>query len=157
MTPILPSTPRAATPELPDLPPLARYLIGHFFQPILAWLETLLLRHLLFRCIDHPLVQLALHYDPAPVVAACADYYHLPGAKGATPTYSVELLVRAEIVRSWAASCSDRDLECLLLSNLLVRFSSVCACSTRFPTIPRWRAFTTGSATTIPTRCSAMC
>jgi len=122
MVRIVPPTPRATTPELPELPPLVQYLIGAFLAPILAWLELRLLRLVLFRCIDHPLVQLALHYDPAPVVAACADYYHAPGTKGATPTYSVELLVRAEIVRTWAESCSDRDLEWHLLSNLLVRF-----------------------------------
>jgi hypothetical protein len=119
---ILPPTPRAGTPELPELPPLVSSLVGAFLAPILAWVETLLLRRVLFRCIDHPLLQLALLYDPAPVVAACADYYHAPGTKGATPTYSVELLVRAEIVRAWAECCSDRDLECLLLSNLVVRF-----------------------------------
>jgi hypothetical protein len=122
MLPILPSTPRAATPDLPFLPPLARFVIAHFFYPILAWVETLLLRRVLFRCLDHPLVQLALLYDPAPVVALCADYYHAPGTKGTTPTYSVELLVRAEIVRAYSHNCSERELECLLLSNLLVRF-----------------------------------
>jgi hypothetical protein len=122
MMPLLPSTPRAATPDLPFLPPLARFVIASFFHPILAWVETLLLRRVLFRCFDHPLVQLALLYDPAPVVALCADYYHAPGTKGAPPTFSVELLLRAEIVRAYSHSCSDRQLECLLLSNLLVRF-----------------------------------
>ena len=119
---ILPPTPRALTPELPELPPLVSYLVGAFLAPILAWVETLLLRRVLFRCIDHPLVQLALLYDPAPLVAACADYYHPPGTKGTPPTYSLELLVRAEIVRTWAESCSDRELECLLACHLLVRF-----------------------------------
>jgi len=97
-------------------------LVLLLLAPILAWVERRLLRLLRFRCSDHPLVQLALHYDPAPVVAACADYYHAPGTKGATPTYAVELLVRTEIVRTWAATCSDRDLEWHLLSNLMVRF-----------------------------------
>jgi hypothetical protein len=119
---ILPPTLRAGTPDLPDLPLLARFIIAQFFQPLLAWLETLLLQSVLLRCREHPLVQLALHYDPAPLVAACADYYHESGTKGATPTYSIELLVRAEIVRAYAQNCSDRDLECHLTSNLLVRF-----------------------------------
>lgn len=122
MVRIVPPTLRAGTPDLPDVPPLVQYLVGTFLAPILAWLERRLLRLVVYRCIDHPLIQIALHYDPAPVVAACADYYHPPGTKGTTPTYSVELLVRAEIVRTWAATCSDRDLEWHLLSNLLVRF-----------------------------------
>ena len=48
--------------------------------------------------------------------------YHAPGTKGATPTYTIEQLVRAEIVRAWAASCSDPELEWLLATNLLVRW-----------------------------------
>src|SRR5262245_14414212 len=119
---ILLPTVRKGTPDLPDLPLLARFIIAQFFQPLLAWLETLLLRTVLFRCLEHPLVQLAQVYDPAEVVAACADFYHESGTKGASPTYSIELLVRAEIVRAYTHNCSDRDLECLLLSNLLVRF-----------------------------------
>jgi DDE family transposase/transposase-like protein DUF772 len=118
---ILPSTLRAGTRDLPTVPPLAQYLIGCFLAPILAWVETALLRMVLLRCPDHPLLQIAHSYDLAPVVALCAHYYHVDGTKGAPPTYSVDLLVRAEIVRAWAASCSDRDLEWHLTSNLLVR------------------------------------
>jgi hypothetical protein len=55
-------------------------------------------------------------------VAVCQAYYHTAGTKGATPTYSIEQLVRAEIVRAWADSCSDPELEWLLASNLLARF-----------------------------------
>lgn len=99
-----------------------QYLVGVFFTPLLAWLETLVLRLCLARCADHPLVLLAQRYDPAPVVRACADYRHALGSKGAPPTYTVDLLVRAEIVRSWADSCSDRDLEWHLASNLVVRW-----------------------------------
>jgi hypothetical protein len=97
-------------------------LLASFLPTILAWLETTFLRIVLWRCREHPLLQIAQFYDPAPVVAACQAYYHAPGTKGTTPTYSVELLVRAEIVRAWAFSCSDRELEWHLLSNLLVRF-----------------------------------
>ena len=104
------------------MPPFVQYLVGLFFTPLLAWLETLVLRLVLARCADHPLVQLAQRYDPAAVARACASYYHADGTKGAPPTYSVDLLVRAEIVRSWADSCSDRDLEWHLCSNLVVRF-----------------------------------
>jgi hypothetical protein len=119
---ILPPSLRAGTLDLPDVPPLLQLLVLRFLPAILAWLDTLLLRLVLLRCRQHPLVQLAHLYDPADIVAACADYYHPVGAKGAPPTFSVELLVRAEIVRAYAEGCSDRDLECLLLSNLLVRF-----------------------------------
>jgi hypothetical protein len=77
---------------------------------------------MLLSCQDHPLVQIAQWYDPAPVVAACQSYYHALGTKGATPTYSIEQLVRSEIVRSWACCCSDRELEWLLTCNLLVRW-----------------------------------
>jgi hypothetical protein len=113
---------RAGTPDLPDVPPLVQYLLLAFLSPILAWFCQLLYRTLLSRCASHPLVRLALLYDPAPVVAACAAYYHAPGTKGTSPTYSIEQLVRAEIVRSWADSCSDPELEWLLASNLLLRW-----------------------------------
>lgn len=118
----IPSTLRAGTPDVPAVPPFVQYLVGCFFAPLVAWLETLVLRLVLARCADHPLVQLAQRFDPAAVVRACATYYHADGTKGAPPTYSVDLLVRAEIVRSWADSCSDRDLEWHLASNLVVRF-----------------------------------
>jgi hypothetical protein len=119
---ILPSTLRAGTRDLPDVPPLVQYLIGLFHIPILAWLTTLVYRNLFLRCADHPLVLLKTHYDFAPVVAACAHYHHTPGSKGSPPTYPVELLVRAEFLRSWAASCSDPELEWMLATNLLARW-----------------------------------
>ena len=118
----IPSTLRAGTPDLPAVPPFVQYLVGVFFTPLQAWFETLVLRLALARCADHPLVLLAQRYDPAPVVRTCAAYYHADGTKGAPPTYSVDLLVRAEIVRSWADTCSDRDLEWHLASNLVVRW-----------------------------------
>jgi hypothetical protein len=117
----IPHTLRAGTADLPDLPPLTQYLIGCFLTPILAWVETMLLRIVLTRCPEHPLVQLAQWYDPAAVVSACAAYYHRTGP-GSPPTFTVEMLVRAEIVRAWAFSCSDRDLEWHLVSNLVVRW-----------------------------------
>src|SRR5262245_56751053 len=118
------SIPRArplTLPELPALPRLALWLLGSFLQPILAWVEALLLRSVLARCAYHPLLQIAQSYDPAALVAACAAYHHPPSTKGAPPTFSIEQLVRAEIVRAWADSCSDTELEWLLASNLLVR------------------------------------
>ena len=108
---ILPRTLRAGTHDLPDVPPLVQYLIGRFLDPILAWLSALVYRTVLTRCALHPLVRLLPLYDFAPVVAACASYYHAPGAKGTPPTYSIEHLVRAEFVRAWADSCSDPELE----------------------------------------------
>jgi hypothetical protein len=113
---------RAGAPDLPDVPPLVQWLVLQFLCPILAWVETRLLRTTLARCAQHPLVQLAQTYDPAPVVAACAAYYHAPGTPGDTPTYTVDLLVRAEIVRAWTHSCSDRDLAWHLTTNLVVRW-----------------------------------
>jgi len=112
---------QVALPDLPALPPLALWVLGAFLPLILAWLETLLMRSILARCAEHALLRIAQRYDPAAVVAACASYYHLPGTKGATPTFTLDQLVRAEIVRAWADSCSDPELEWLLASNLLVR------------------------------------
>jgi hypothetical protein len=89
---------------------------------LLTWLSDQILCSLLARCRDHPLVALANSYDPAPVVAACAAYHHPPGTKGATPTFTIEQLVRAELVRAYAHSCSDHELEWLLASNLLIRW-----------------------------------
>ena len=118
----IPSPLRAGTPDVPAVPPFVQYLVGLFFSPLVAWLETLVLRLVLARCADHPLVLLALHYDPAPVVRACAAYRHPQASKGAPPTYPTDLLVRCEIVRAYAEDCSDRELEWLLASNLVVRW-----------------------------------
>jgi len=117
----VPSTLRAGTRDLPDVPPYLQYLIGCFLAPILAWVTTLVYRQVLARCVDHPLLQIAQHYDLTPVVAVCAAYHHRSGP-GAPPTFSVDQLVRAELVRAWASSCTDPDLEWLLASNLVVRW-----------------------------------
>jgi hypothetical protein len=119
---MLRSIPRAQQLALPVLPPLALWVLGAFMQPILAWIEILLLRAVLARCADHPLVRIAQTYDPVAVVTACAAYHHPLGAKGAPPTFTIEQLVRTEIVRAWADSCSDPELEWLLASNLLARW-----------------------------------
>jgi hypothetical protein len=118
---IVPSTLRAGTRDLPDVPPYIQYLIGCFLAPILAWVSSLVYRQILTRCADHPLVQIAQYYDLTPVVLACAAYRHCSGP-GAPPTFSVDQLVRAELVRAWALSCTDPELEWLLASNLLVRW-----------------------------------
>ena len=106
---------------LPDVPPLVQLVLLRFLTPILAWLSAHLYQALLARCAAHPLVRLAQGYDPSAVVTTCAAYYHRTGP-GKPPTYTVNTLVRAEIVRAWAASCSDPALECLLASNLIVRW-----------------------------------
>lgn len=118
----IPRTLRAGTPDLPALPPFILALLAPFLESLLTWFSNQILRCLLFRCSDHPLVLLATSYDPAPLVAACAAYHHPPGTKGTTPTFTIEQLVRAEIVRAYAQSCSDRELEWLLASNLLIRW-----------------------------------
>ncbi len=109
------------SPSLPDVPPLVQYLLLHFLTPILAWLSAHVYRLLLVRCAAHPLVRLGRRYDPTPVITACAAYYHQSGP-GKPPTYSVHTLVHAEIVRAWANTCSDRELEWHLASNLIVRW-----------------------------------
>ena len=106
---------------LPDVPPLVQYLLLLFLTPILAWLSDRVYQALLARWTSHPLVRLAHLYDPSAVVVACRGYYHRHGP-GRPPIYSVNLLVRTEIVRAWANSCSDPQLEWLLASNLIVRW-----------------------------------
>jgi hypothetical protein len=118
----IPPTLRGHTLDLPQLPPLVLAFLGQFLAPLLAWFSLSVYRAVLSRCASHPLVRLAQLYDPAPVVIACASYYHAPGTKGTIPTYTIEQLVRAEIVRAWADSCSDPELEWLLASNLLARW-----------------------------------
>ena len=108
-------------PSLPDVPPLVQYLLLSFLTPILAWISARVYQALLVRWAAHPLVRLAHLYDPAPVVATCSGYYHQQGP-GRPPTYTVNTLVRAEIVRAWAASCSDPELEWHLATNLLLRW-----------------------------------
>lgn len=140
----IPCTRPLVLPELPALPPLALVLLGTFLEPILAWVEALLLRSVLARCADHPLLRIAQTYDPKALVAACAAFHHPDGTKGAPPTFSIEQLVRAEIVRAWADSCSDTDLEWLLASNLLVRHFvglRLLATSPDHSTLSRFHAF----------------
>lgn len=120
--PIVPPVLRAATRDLPDVPPFVQFLIGQFLGPILAWLTTLVYRPVLHRCADHPLVLLNQWYDPATVVAACSGYHHAPGTPGAPPTFTIEQFVRIEIVRAWADCCSDPALERLLSTDLLARW-----------------------------------
>jgi Transposase DDE domain/Transposase domain (DUF772) len=120
--PIVPPVLRAGTRDLPDVPPLVQYFIGAFLAPILVWLESLVYRPLLQRRADHPLVLLHQWYDPALVVAACADFHHPPDTPGRPATFTIDQFVRAEIVRAWADSCSDPALEDLLSTNLLVRW-----------------------------------
>lgn len=119
---IVPRPLRTNAPDLPEVPPLMQSLIGQFLAPILAWLETLVYRPLLTRCANHPLVRLAQWYDPAAVVAACAGFHHAPTAPGRPPTFTIGQFVRMEIVRTWAATGSDRALEDWLNTNLLVRW-----------------------------------
>ncbi|MFV9506457.1 MAG: transposase [Oscillochloridaceae bacterium umkhey_bin13] len=118
----IPPTLRAGTPDLPAVPAWLQAWFITFLGPILTWAETRISRHFLAQCAEHPLVQLGLHYDPAPVVAACASFRAPPRRPGAPPTFTVEQLVRAEIVRAWAETCSERDLEWHLASNLVVRW-----------------------------------
>jgi hypothetical protein len=122
MLPILPPTLRAGTLDLPAVPRWLQVAIIAFLDAILAWAETRIMRRVLALSVDHPLVQLALRYDPAAVVAACAAYRHLDGTPGTPPTFTLDQLVRAELVRTWAGGCSDRDLEWHLTSNLVVRW-----------------------------------
>src|SRR5919202_2450225 len=125
---LLPSSPSDPATHLPELPPVVQALLGRFLALILAWVSSLAYQALLVQCASHPLVRLARLYDPAAVVAACSDYYHRAGP-GTPPTFAVRILVRAEIVRTWADSCSDRELEWHLVSNLLVRWYVGCPCS----------------------------
>ncbi len=91
-----------------------------WLAPLLAWVETTLYAAVSHRCPAHPLVPLAARHDLTAVVRQCASYYHSTGP-GTCPTYSVDTLVRAEVVRRWAGSCSDPALERLLVSDLLAR------------------------------------
>ncbi|HSH77934.1 MAG TPA: transposase, partial [Herpetosiphonaceae bacterium] len=107
--------------HLPELPSAVQAVLTRFLALILTWVSALVYQALLHQCATHPLVRLARSYDPATVVAACSTYYHHTGP-GAPPTFAVRILVRAEIVRAWANSCSDPELEWHLATNLLVRW-----------------------------------
>jgi hypothetical protein len=142
---IVPPTRCTGTRDLPDVPPFVQAILGQFLVPILAWLSTLVYRPILARCATHPLVLLAHHYDLASVVDACASYQHRAGP-GAPPTYTVALFVRAELVRAWADTCSDRELEWLLASNLLVRWFvglPLCGPTPDHATLSRFHAWLT--------------
>ena len=107
--------------HLPELPPVVQAVLTRFLALILTWVSALVYQALLRQCATHPLVRLARAYDPAAVIAACSPYYYHTGP-GAPPTFAICILVRAEIVRAWADSCSDPELEWHLATNLLVRW-----------------------------------
>jgi hypothetical protein len=145
----IPPVQRASTRDLPDVPPLLQYLIGCFLAPILAWVSDQLYRAMLTRWTNHSLVQISQYYDFAPVAAACASFYHPTDQPGKPPTFTIDQLVRAEFVRAWADSCSDRELEWLLATNLLVRWFvglSLFAPTPDHSTLSRFHAWSTVSA-----------
>ena len=119
---ILPQAAPADEPlPFPPAPAYLQPLLLGWLGPLLTWLTQHLYHLVVRRCPTHPLVRLAAAYDPAAVVAACTAYYHTTGP-GAPPTYTVAQLVRAEMVRVWAGSCSDPALERLLLTDLVARW-----------------------------------
>ncbi len=118
---ILPFSPTDPSTTLPDLPQPVQALLHRFLALILTWISALVYQAVLLQCARHPLVRLAHFYDPSAVVTICSDYYH-PSGPGTSPTFSVRTLVLAELVRAWADSCSDRELEWHLACNLLVRW-----------------------------------
>lgn len=119
---IVPSLPYADIPAVPDLPPFVLALLGAHLAPVLDWLTARVYGPMFARCADHPLVALKTWYDPAAVVAACAGFHHAPGTPGKPPAFTIEHFVRAEFVRAWAGTCSDRELEQLLSTDFLVRW-----------------------------------
>ncbi len=140
---ILPSATSDPRTRLPDLPPVVQAVLSRFLALILAWVSALVYQALLVQCAQHPLVRLARLYNPAAVVAACRAYYHHAGP-GAPPTFSIQTLVRAEIVRAWADSCSDPELEWHLASNLIVRWYVGLPVLGRLPITARSTAFMPG-------------
>lgn len=113
-----------ADADLPKLPTALqpwRPLLLVWFLALLNCFSQALYHALTKRFPSHPLIRLHELYDPAPVVQAAAHYHHQDGP-GNKPTYPVRLLVRAEIVRVWAGSCSDLKLERLLATDLIARW-----------------------------------
>ncbi len=106
---------------LPRVPPAVLLMVVRWLEPLLGWVSALLYERVVQQCRAHPLVQLARVYDPSPVIARCAAYQKA-GGRGAPATYTVAQLVRAELVRVWAGSCSDPALERLLAADLIVRW-----------------------------------
>jgi len=96
----IPPTLRAGTPDLPAMPPWMQVWIIIFLGPILTWAENRIYRVMLTQSADHPLVQIGLHYDPSAVVAACTGFHATADGPGAPATFTIEQLVRAEIVRA---------------------------------------------------------
>jgi hypothetical protein len=119
---IVPSLPYADIPDFPDVPPLVLALLGDHLAPVMDWFTARVYGPMFARCADHPLVALKQWYDPSAVVAACAGFHHAPGTPGKPPDFTIAQLVRAEFVRAWAGTCSDRELEELLSTNFLVRW-----------------------------------
>ena len=119
---IVPSIPFADIPAFPDVPPLVLALVGDHLASVMEWCTARVYGPMFQRCADHPLVALNQWYDPSAVVDACAGFHHAPGTPGKPPDFTIEQLVRAECVRAWAGTCSDRELEHLLSTDFLVRW-----------------------------------
>jgi hypothetical protein len=119
--PIVAYPANTAQSDLPPVPPVLFALLAPYLAPLLTWLSDQFCARMLQDERDHPLVQIAQHYDLTSVIDQCAAYYHTSGA-GAPPTYTVAQLVRAEVVRAYAGSCSSPALTSHLRTNLLARW-----------------------------------
>lgn len=131
--------------DLPPLPPLLLVVLARYWTPLMQWLEHRLVQRVLARCRAHPLVRLDSTADLTPVIHACAAFHHRHGP-GAPPTYSVAILVRAELLRAWYGALSDRQLEHLLTTDLLARWFVGLALWTPAPdhtTLSRFHAWMT--------------
>jgi hypothetical protein len=65
--------------DLPPVPPTLFALLALYLEPLLTWLSDQFCARMLREEADHPLVQLAQHYDLQPVIAQCAAYHHASG------------------------------------------------------------------------------
>lgn len=104
----------------PDVPPRLCREIQRCQDALWAWINALVVTLFHANTPDHDLMRINQSFDFAPLVAQCADYYHASGP-GTQPTYTVEQLLRAEVVRSYHQSCGDETLATILATSVLER------------------------------------
>jgi len=104
----------------PDLPPKVCALLNRFAPFFQAWLQQLIIALFGAASDKHFLIRLNNQCDFSDAVAQCASYYHTEGP-GRTPTYTVDQLFRAEIVRAYYEACGDEELSLILQSNIVAR------------------------------------
>ncbi len=109
----------ADLPQPANIPTKLAKLLNEYDHEIQNWIHHLVIQQCGACDPDHELTILNQEMDLTAMIETCAAY-RSPDM-GAPATYSIEHLVRAEIIRALYADCSDEELADMLRRNITVR------------------------------------